>query len=78
MAHFAIAAPTGKAAQRLAEAIALGLAQVARHVGRGAPTIAPDPQTLHRLLGWSPSRGRFARHENDPCHTGSSSSTRRR
>jgi exodeoxyribonuclease V alpha subunit len=22
--------------------------------------------TLHRLLGWSPSTGRFARHENDP------------
>ena len=27
--------------------------------------IAPVPLTLHRLLGWSPSRGRFARHEND-------------
>jgi exodeoxyribonuclease V alpha subunit len=25
----------------------------------------PEPQTLHRLLGWSPARGRFLRHEND-------------
>jgi exodeoxyribonuclease V alpha subunit len=30
------------------------------------PSVAPAPQTLHRLLGWSPASGRFARHENDP------------
>jgi exodeoxyribonuclease V alpha subunit len=66
MAHFAIAAPTGKAAQRLADAIALGLAQSRDLSDVALATIAPAPQTLHRLLGWSPSRGRFARHENDP------------
>ena len=66
MAQLAVAAPTGKAAQRLADAIALGLAQSRDLADAALGTIAPAPQTLHRLLGWSPSRGRFARHENDP------------
>ena len=66
MAQLAVAAPTGKAAQRLADAIALGLAQSRDLSDAGLGAIAPAPQTLHRLLGWSPSRGRFARHENDP------------
>jgi exodeoxyribonuclease V alpha subunit len=63
----AIAAPTGKAAQRLKQAIATGLAQTAGDMSEaGLASIAPEPQTIHRLLGWSPSRSRFARHENDP------------
>ena len=63
----AIAAPTGKAAQRLADAIARALAAPARDIAAAAlGLIAPVPQTLHRLLGWSPTRGRFAHHENDP------------
>ncbi len=66
MAQIAVAAPTGKAAQRLADAIALGLAQSRDLSDAALGTIAPAAQTLHRLLGWSPSRGRFARHENDP------------
>jgi exodeoxyribonuclease V alpha subunit len=66
MAQLAVAAPTGKAAQRLADAIAIGLAQSRDLADLGLGAIAPVPQTLHRLLGWSPSRGRFARHENDP------------
>jgi exodeoxyribonuclease V alpha subunit len=66
MAQLAIAAPTGKAAQRLADAIALGLGQSRDLADAALGTIAPAPQTLHLLLGWSPSRGRFARHENDP------------
>ncbi len=66
MAQLAIAAPTGKAAQRLADAITLGLAQSRDLSDVALATVAPAPQTLHRLLGWSPSRGRFARHENDP------------
>jgi exodeoxyribonuclease V alpha subunit len=66
MAQIAIAAPTGKAAQRLADAIALGLASSRDLADAALAAIAPPPQTLHRLLGWSPSRGRFARHENDP------------
>jgi exodeoxyribonuclease V alpha subunit len=62
----AIAAPTGKAAQRLRDAIATGLASTSLDIAESTlRTIAPVPQTLHRLLGWSPTRGRFARHEND-------------
>jgi exodeoxyribonuclease V alpha subunit len=62
-----IAAPTGKAAQRLKEAIATGLASTARDFSDiGLQGITPAPQTLHRLLGWSPRTGRFAHHENDP------------
>jgi exodeoxyribonuclease V alpha subunit len=65
----AVAAPTGKAAQRLQQAIDAGLAAASAGLDMAQATlraIAPVPQTLHRLLGWSPSRGRFARHENDP------------
>jgi exodeoxyribonuclease V alpha subunit len=66
MEQIAVAAPTGKAATRLADAIAQGLAQARDLADAGLRAIAPAPLTLHRLLGWSPSRGRFARHENDP------------
>jgi exodeoxyribonuclease V alpha subunit len=67
MTSVAIAAPTGKAAQRLQESIGSGLALAARDIADAAlARLAPTPQTLHRLLGWSPSAGRFARHENDP------------
>ncbi len=66
MGEIAIAAPTGKAAQRLADAIAIGLAESRDLAEAGLRAMAPLPLTLHRLLGWSPSRGRFARHENDP------------
>ncbi len=67
MESVALAAPTGKAAQRLQEAISTGLGSVPRDIAEaGLRSIAPSPQTLHRLLGWSPSSRRFARHENDP------------
>jgi len=67
MDAIALAAPTGKAAQRLQEALATGLAAPSHDMAEAAlASLAPEPQTLHRLLGWSPSTGRFARHENDP------------
>jgi exodeoxyribonuclease V alpha subunit len=67
MEAIAVAAPTGKAAHRLEEAIAKGLASGPRDIAEaGLRAIAPVPQTLHRLLAWSPTRGRFGRHENDP------------
>jgi exodeoxyribonuclease V alpha subunit len=63
----AIAAPTGKAAQRLSDAIVAGLARASGDISDAAvKAFVPHPVTLHRLLGWSPSTGRFARHENDP------------
>jgi exodeoxyribonuclease V alpha subunit len=67
MEAVAIAAPTGKAARRLHEAITAGLASASGDIGEAGLRLgAPLPQTLHRLLGWSPASARFARHENDP------------
>ncbi len=66
-AALALAAPTGKAANRLEEAIQIGLQRL-------APLAPPDDQlaracppaeTLHRLLGWSPRRGTFTHHQNN-------------
>jgi exodeoxyribonuclease V alpha subunit len=67
MDAIAIAAPTGKAAQRLREAIQTDFSSRSRDFAEmGLSRFAPVPQTLHRLLGWSPSRRRFSSHENDP------------
>jgi len=56
----ALAAPTGKAAARLQEAVN---AELARLAGESADTSAAAPltaSTVHRLLGWRPSSTRFA------------------
>jgi exodeoxyribonuclease V alpha subunit len=63
----AVAAPTGKAATRLQEAIATELAAVAA----GSPAAkeaadrvgTPDGLTLHRLLGWRPDNATRFRHD---------------
>ena len=55
----AVCAPTGKAAARVGE----GLADLAGRVDDpvvGDRLRAVDPSTIHRLLGWSRERGRFA------------------
>ncbi len=57
-AGVALAAPTGKAALRMREALET------RGRTPGSPT--PTATTLHRLLGWSPAKGTFARDERDP------------
>jgi len=63
----ALAAPTGKAAARLAEAVQ---AEVARMDDADRDRVGPLPAgTVHRLLGWKPgSRSRFAhdRHRHLP------------
>ncbi|HQY98614.1 MAG TPA: exodeoxyribonuclease V subunit alpha [Propionicimonas sp.] len=61
----ALAAPTGKAAVRMQEALAAELdtlpAEVADEIGRLRAT------TIHRLLGWVPeSRSRFQHHRANP------------
>lgn len=56
--RIALAAPTGKAARRMGEA----LAQSADALG-GA---IPDSHTLHRLLGWQPGRQMFRHHADNP------------
>lgn len=63
----ALAAPTGKAANRMLESIRRYLD------GLDLPSadderlreVCPEPQTLHRLLGYSPSSDRFRHHENN-------------
>ncbi len=61
----ALAAPTGKAAARLGEAIAAQVAGLAIDDGLRAriPTAA---STLHRLLGYGPRRDRFRHHGRRP------------
>lgn len=61
--EIALAAPTGKAAYRIRDSIRDSLV--------GAPedpakTVYPDPTTVHRLLGYSPTRRRFRYHRNNP------------
>lgn len=70
MERVALAAPTGKAANRMAEAIAGALATLddsypdpADRLLRANP---PEARTLHRLLGYSPATNRFRQHEANP------------
>ncbi|MGM0559073.1 MAG: exodeoxyribonuclease V subunit alpha, partial [Myxococcota bacterium] len=64
----ALAAPTGKAANRMGEAFDAQLAQVEQLDPLDEQLVAemPAPRTLHRLLGYSPSRKRFHHHRNNP------------
>lgn len=63
----ALAAPTGKAAQRMSEAVRRGLEAVRDPSPEDLALVAraPAPTTLHRLLGYLPSHDRFAHHENN-------------
>jgi exodeoxyribonuclease V alpha subunit len=63
----ALAAPTGKAAQRMEQSIRRGLEAVGEPdpLDQSLLDGFPVPQTLHRLLGYSPSADRFRHHENN-------------
>ncbi|MEO0322963.1 MAG: exodeoxyribonuclease V subunit alpha [Myxococcota bacterium] len=69
-ARIALAAPTGKAADRMRQALEAALRQVpeARRAAedRQLAGALPPALTLHRLLGWSPSLGRYRQHEGSP------------
>ena len=64
----ALAAPTGKAAQRLTWSVAGALAALADPADddRRLATELPEARTLHRLLGYHPSSGRFRHHAQFP------------
>ncbi len=67
----ALAAPTGKAAQRLLQSLRQGKQQLNNRLPahwRPALDAIPDHAalTLHRLLGFSPQRNTYARHRDDP------------
>ncbi|AKU89702.1 exodeoxyribonuclease V subunit alpha [Vulgatibacter incomptus] len=66
--RIALAAPTGKAAFRMAESIRKYLLALADPAAADLALIAscPEPRTLHRLLGYSPVRESFLHHENNP------------
>ncbi len=70
-----IAAPTGKAAQRLVQALRLGKARLRDHPAAPLPEnwrplldAIPDGEatTVHRLLGYQPWRNAFRRDVRDP------------
>jgi exodeoxyribonuclease V alpha subunit len=63
----ALAAPTGKAAQRMQSSIASSLGQLTRPELFDLELLraCPPPQTLHRLLGYSPRADRFHHHEHN-------------
>ena len=61
----ALAAPTGKAATRLQEAVAAELDALGA-LGDGEHQLAvPEAMTLHRLLGWRPDNATRFRHGRD-------------
>ncbi|MGV8940117.1 MAG: exodeoxyribonuclease V subunit alpha [Lysobacter sp.] len=70
-----VAAPTGKAAQRLVQSLRKGKQDLLRHPGAPLPdewhpllANVPDHEalTLHRLLGYRPHDNVFARNAKDP------------
>jgi exodeoxyribonuclease V alpha subunit len=64
--ELALAAPTGKAANRLQESFHAGLTALPALSAedRALQTACPAAQTLHRLLGYSPATGHFLHHQN--------------
>jgi exodeoxyribonuclease V alpha subunit len=61
-----LAAPTGKSAYRLGQAVRSGLDAIAEPSREDVALKEPgNPQTLHRLLGYNQSSGRFLYHENN-------------
>ena len=67
-AELALAAPTGKAAQRLQESIQAGLAALPSRRGadKRLADELPEAQTLHRLLGAARRGNWFRHHEHNP------------
>lgn len=66
--RIALAAPTGRAAERMAESLRRAVAQMAEH-GVAADFLAALPaqaSTLHRLLGTIPDSPRFRHHADNP------------
>jgi exodeoxyribonuclease V alpha subunit len=66
--QIALAAPTGKAADRMREMISRSLAALANAgpADTALQSASIEPATIHRLLGYSPSRGTFRHHRNSP------------
>jgi len=63
--RISLAAPTGKAAARLTEAIGKALSQIPETMREAIPTAA---STLHRLLGSRPGSRHFRHNADNPLH----------
>lgn len=63
-----LAAPTGKAAQRMGESIRLGLDSIRSPDDLDAllRSDGPEPRTLHRTLGYHPGMGGFRHNADNP------------
>ncbi|HEU5057143.1 MAG TPA: AAA family ATPase [Kofleriaceae bacterium] len=61
-----LAAPTGKAAQRLGASVRSALAGAEGEADRRLAAELPEARTLHRLLGYQPDSGRFHHHAGAP------------
>ena len=62
----ALAAPTGKAANRMGDAITAGRGLIVNPAPEDLDLAnLNEPRTLHRLLGYSQRTGRFLHHENN-------------
>jgi len=61
-----LAAPTGKAAQRLGASVKGALAGAEEEADRRLAAELPEARTLHRLLGYDPDSGRFRHHAGAP------------
>jgi exodeoxyribonuclease V alpha subunit len=66
--EIALTAPTGKAANRMAECVSESLTRIEQcdPVDRALLDAHLEPSTIHRLLGYSPDSGRFRHHRNNP------------
>jgi exodeoxyribonuclease V alpha subunit len=65
--RIALAAPTGRAAQRLNDSIRQGIETLPAPPAEADAAILPiAAQTVHRLLGYSPDRGTFRHHAENP------------
>jgi exodeoxyribonuclease V alpha subunit len=65
--RIALAAPTGRAAQRLGEAIRSGLGHLDNTESSPDAALAEvAPRTLHQLLKYNPERGSYGRHVENP------------
>lgn len=67
--ELALAAPTGKAAQRMSQALRQGLSGLSQPLAapdQALLELTPTPLTLHRLLGYSPSQQTFQHHPHHP------------
>jgi exodeoxyribonuclease V alpha subunit len=63
--QIALAAPTGKAAARMTEAVKSEVLALTSHVDVAFLQEMPEATTLHRLLGWAPGTA-FRHHRQNP------------